>query len=89
MVRILHRDTWRVVASLTTGRYQHSLSMVGASMVVAGGGPGFLTSVETLNITWSQTTDLQTGRYNHAALTISTMFLRCQESINLYVVKLL
>ena len=76
-------DSWRVLASMTTGRYQHSLTMIGGAMVVAGGHPGFITSVETLNITWSKTTNLQIGRYNHAALTISNKILKCKETINL------
>jgi len=72
-------DIWTNLATLGTARSSHSLTIVNGQMVVAGGYPGLITSVETLNGTeWIQTNNLKAGRQDHAAVSVPAGLLTCQ-----------
>ena len=54
-------DSWRSIASMANPRYYHSTTMVGGSIVVAGGGPSYQ-SVELFNGShWVETSKLTYG----------------------------
>ena len=56
-------DRWRSIASMANTRYYHSTTMVGGSIVVAGGGPSYQ-SVELFNGSqWLETSRLKYGVY--------------------------
>ena len=66
------------VGDLITNRYYFSISVVGRQLVVAGGKPGFLSSIETLNSTkWVETNNLKIGRNEHSAVSVPAAHLSC------------
>ena len=70
-------DTWRILGDMKTNRYDHSLSIVNGQLVAAGG-DGLLTSVETLNGTeWIVTNNIHSGRYRHAAVSVPAGIITC------------
>ena len=73
-------DIWEEIASLTTQRYFASMTMLGGDLIVSGGSPGPLSSVETWNgSNWVEMDDqrLEMGRSFHAAVSIKAGVLSC------------
>ena len=56
-------DMWKAIGSLKTARANFPMTMLGQQLIVSGGEPGPLTSVETWNGTsWVELNNLKVGR---------------------------
>jgi len=71
-------DMWQAIGSLNTARANFPMSMLGKQLIVSGGDPGPLASVETWNGTsWVELDNLKVGRDYHAAVSIKAGKLSC------------
>ena len=71
-------DTWEDLGDLLTKRSYHSMSLVGQNLVVAGGAPEILDSVETSSgDTWEEGHSLREERKLHAVLSIEDGMIDC------------
>ena len=73
-------DVWQEIASLTTERSFFSMTMLGGDLIVSGGSPSFLSSVEMWNgSNWVELDNqrLEMGRSGHAAVSIKADVLSC------------
>ena len=73
-------DIWEEIASLTTQRFFASMTMLGGDLIVSGGSPGTLSSVEMWNgSAWVELDDqrLEMGRSFHAAVSVKAGILSC------------
>ena len=56
-------DKWQALGSLNTGRVYSPMTMLGQRLIVSGGSPHYLTSVEAWNGTgWNELDSLKVGR---------------------------
>ena len=70
-------DMWKTIGSLNSGRAS-PMSMLGGQLIVSGGEPGYLTSVEAWNGSrWVEIENLEAGRRNHMAVSIKAGKLSC------------
>jgi len=71
-------DMWQAIGPLNTARANFPMTMLGKQLIVSGGDPGPLASVETWNGTsWVELDNLKVGRDYHAAVSIKAGKLSC------------